>query len=140
MESSFEKFAKERTEELLGILAERNRQEINEFMSNVQEAWEKKSEKVDWNLELEKKVGLDRLMKAIQGYEINDKSVLVKEERCKPEFGETYWSPGPVGPVDWKWAGDNVDLARYDCGMVLRTKKEAVDVMEQIKHLLTRKP
>jgi hypothetical protein len=165
MESSFEKFAKERVDDLLEILAERNRNEINEFMSNVEEAYYKKDQESGW----------DRLKQAIRNphqtpwdqlssaekmrrtavtmaslntrrdvkpdpHEINGKSVLPPQERWKPEVGETYWSPGLVGPVDWTWMKDSVDLSRYDCGMVLRTKEEAVDVMEQIKQLLTRKP
>jgi hypothetical protein len=198
MESSFEKFAKSRVDDLLEILAERNRHEINEFMSNVKEAYYEK----------EKECGWDRLKQAIRGHEINGKSVLAKDwytaslkdvpvdwmpslnqkywiinrdgnatiecislnpagcvlhkeshgrlfpterlaemyldslskERWKPEVGETYWSPGLVEPVDWTWMKDSVDLARYDRGMVLRTKEEAVDAMEQVKQLLTGKP
>lgn len=41
---SFKEFAKSRVDELLEILAERNRNEINEFMANVQEAYQKKGE------------------------------------------------------------------------------------------------
>ena len=55
----------------------------------------------------------------------------IKKLPWKPKVQEMYYSPyvggGKADYTDSSWDNDDVDLARYDAGLVCRTKEEALE-------------
>ena len=55
----------------------------------------------------------------------------IKKLPWKPKMKEMYYSPwvdgGKLDYIYLSWNNDSVNLARYDAGLVCRTKEEAID-------------